>query len=215
MKYDNELFLLSEFFSHNTINKKDNREISDKKRKLFRIVLKEFRKETNLQEGFCKIKFMDRFWGECDKGYTLVKELVENDAFKSFSKDYLIYITDFSNFYDDSHSSFYELTWDYQTYFEFMRYHKIIKELMDMPENVRNVAVESISRTIESTKQKLETNKSLCPKIGHSISKWHKMEGENGKSPFWYGTCTKCGETQITRKDPNGIKLERYKKQNL
>ena len=27
MKYDNELFLLSEFFSHNTINKKDNREI--------------------------------------------------------------------------------------------------------------------------------------------------------------------------------------------
>ena len=34
MKYDNELFLLSEFFSHNTINKKDNREISDKKRKL-------------------------------------------------------------------------------------------------------------------------------------------------------------------------------------
>ena len=95
MKYDNELFLLSEFFSHNTINKKDSREISDKKRKLFRIVLKEFRKETNLQEGFCKIKFMDRFWGDCDKGYTLVKELVENDAFKSFSKDYLIYITDF------------------------------------------------------------------------------------------------------------------------
>lgn len=48
MKYDNELFILSEFFSHNTINKKDNKEISDKKRKLFRIVLKEFRKETNL-----------------------------------------------------------------------------------------------------------------------------------------------------------------------
>ena len=150
MKYDNELFLLSEFFSHNTINKKDSREISDKKRKLFRLVLKEFRKETNLQEGFCKIKFMDRFWGECDKGYTLVKELVENDAFKSFSKDYLIYITGFSNFYDESHSSFYELTWDYQTYFEFMRYHKIIKELIDMPENVRNIAVESIGSTIES-----------------------------------------------------------------
>lgn len=212
MKYDNELFLLSEFFSHNTINKKDSREISDKKRKLFRIVLKEFRKETNLQEGFCKIKFMDRFWGECDKGYTLVKELVENDAFKSFSKDYLIYITDFSNFYDESHPSFYELTWDYQTYFEFMRYHKIIKELMEMPENVRNVVTESIGSTIESAKQKLETNKSLCQKIGHSINKWHKMEGENGKSSFWYGTCTKCGETQITRKDPNVIKLERNKK---
>lgn len=59
-----------------------------------------------------------------------------------------------------------------------MRYHKIIKELMDMPENARNAAVESIGRTIESAKQKLETNKSLCPKIGHSISKWHKMEGE-------------------------------------
>lgn len=212
MKYDNELFLLSEFFSHNTINKKDSREISDKKRKLFRIVLKEFRKETNLQEGFCKIKFMDRFWGECDKGYTLVKELVENDAFKSFSKDYLIYITDSSSLYDESHASFYELTWDYQTYFEFMRYHKILGELMDMPENVRNVAFESIGRTIESAKQKLETNKSLCPKIGHSVSKWHKMEGENGKSPFWYGTCTKCGEPQITRRDPNGLKLERNKK---
>ena len=38
------------------------------------------------------------------------------------------------------------------------------------------------------------------------------IKGENGKSPFWYGTCTKCGETQITRKDPNGIKLERNKK---
>lgn len=93
-----------------------------------------------------------------------------------------------------------------------MRYHKIIKELMDIPENARNLAIESIGRTIESAKQKLEINKSLCPKIGHSISKWHKMEGENGKSPFWYGTCTKCGETQITRKDPNGIKLERNKK---
>ena len=119
MKYDNELFLLSEFFSHNTINKKDSREISDKKRKLFRIVLKEFRKETNLQEGFCKIKFMDRFWGECDKGYTLVKELVENDAFKSFSKDYLIYITDFSNFYDDKASFPYTTSNLYSVYIIF------------------------------------------------------------------------------------------------
>ena len=212
MKYDNELFLLSEFFSHNTPSKKDSRETSVKKRKLFRIVLNEFRKETNLQEGCCKIKFTDRFWGECDKGYTLVKELLENDAFQSFSADYLIYITDFSNLYDESHSSFYELTWDYQTYFEFMRYHKIIGELMGMPENARNLAIESIGITIENAKLRLETNKSLCPKIGHSVSKWHKMEGENGKSPFWYGTCTKCGETQITRKNPNGIKLERYKK---
>ena len=46
---------------------------------------------------------------------------------------------------------------------------------MEMPENVRNLAVESIGSTIESAKQKLETNKSLCPKIGHSVSKWQKM----------------------------------------
>ena len=83
---------------------------------------------------------------------------------------------------------------------------------MDMPENIRNAVTESIGTTIENAKLKFEANKSLCPKIGHSISKWHKMEGENGKSPFWYGTCTKCGETQITRKNPNGISLERNKK---
>ena len=35
---------------------------------------------------------MDRFWGECDKGYTLVKELVENDAFKSLVFDNLVSI---------------------------------------------------------------------------------------------------------------------------
>ena len=44
MKYDNELFLLSEFFSNNKKNKKDSREISDKKRKLFR--LGKFKRKT-------------------------------------------------------------------------------------------------------------------------------------------------------------------------
>lgn len=212
MKYDNELFELSELFTHNTTNKKENRETSVKKRKLFRLILNEFRKEISLDEGYCKIRFYDRFWGECDKGYTLVKELIQKYAFDNFSKDYLIYITNSSDSYDESHPSFYELTWDYQTYFEYMRYHKIVGELMDVPENVRKIAIEAIGKTIEEAKEKVDTNKSLCPKIGHCVENWHKMDGEKGNVPFWYGTCTKCGETQITRKNPNSIKLERTKK---
>ena len=212
MKYDNELFELSELFTHNTTNKKENRETSVKKRKLFRLILNEFRKEISLDEGYCKIRFYDRFWGECDKGYTLVKELMQKDAFDNFSKDYLIYITNSSDSYDESHPSFYELTWDYQTYFEYMRYHKIVGELMDVPENVRKIAIEAIGKTIEEAKEKVDTNKSLCPKIGHYVENWHKMDGEKGNVPFWYGTCTKCGETQITRKNHNSIKLERTKK---
>ena len=212
MKYDEELFEFSELFTHNTSNKKEKRDITTKKRKLFRIVLTDLRRHIDIRDGFYKVIFYDRFWGECDEGYTLVKELLESDSFKNFSKDYLIYITDSSNLYDESHPSFYELTWDYQTYFEFMKYHKILGELNNMPEKVRDEAVEEIKNTINNYKIKAEENKNLCSNIGHSIVSWRKMEQEDSKIPFWYGTCTRCGAISITRKNPYGPKLERTKK---
>ena len=55
-----------------------------------------------------------------------------------------------------------------------------------------------------------EIQKDFCKHAGHNVRRWVKIDNEN--SSFWYGTCTRCGETRITRKNPNGISLERNKK---
>ena len=88
-----------------------------------------------------------------------------------------------------------------------MEYHKILGKLMDMPEDTRNIAIKSIHNMLMDTKLK---EKDFCKHAGHNVRRWVKIDNEN--SSFWYGTCTRCGETRITRKNPNGISLERNKK---
>ena len=56
MKYDNELFELSDYFK--TVNKheKDSKDIEIKKRKLFRLILDKFR-QSKPEDGVFKVKF--------------------------------------------------------------------------------------------------------------------------------------------------------------
>ena len=186
MKYDNELFELSDYFK--TVNKheKDSKDIEIKKRKLFRLILDKFR-QSKPEDGVFKVKFAESDNSHDNKGYLLIKELVEKDVFSSFT-------------------NYYELTWNYQAYFEFIEYHRILGKLMDMPEDTRNIAIKSIHNMLMDTKLK---EKDFCKHAGHNVRRWVKIDNEN--SSFWYGTCTRCGETRITRKNPNGISLERNK----
>ena len=206
MKYDKELFELSDYFK--TVNKheKDSKDTEIKKRKLFRLILDKFR-QSKPEGGVFKVKFAESDNPHDNKGYLLIKELVEKDVFSSFTNDYLIYISRVHYGLDNIISSYYELTWNYQAYFEFMEYHRILGKLMDMPEDTRNIAIKSIHNMLMDTKLK---EKDFCKHAGHNVRRWVKIDNEN--SSFWYGTCTRCGETRITRKNPNGISLERNKK---
>ena len=84
MKYDNELFELSDYFK--TVNKheKDSKDIEIKKRKLFRLILDKFR-QSKPEDGVFKVKFAESDNSHDNKGYLLIKELVEKDVFSSFT----------------------------------------------------------------------------------------------------------------------------------
>lgn len=164
MKYNEELFSISGFLNQNTEEENCLKEVKCAKRKLFRIMVERFK--TSLPEsGVVKIIFKKRFCGDEDEGYKLVKELIERNAFSSFSKDYLIYITDYSK---DSIEcdDYYELTWDFENYFEVMN---ILGKMLKLPEKYEKIAEERIGEVLESTKKEFQEAKTISRKAKKEI----------------------------------------------
>lgn len=133
MKYDKKVYEVSQVLSAN-MKKSDN--ISDKEiRTLQREFLKEFLKrasqelnDSNSLNGILKIKFKSCFWLQSENGYLQIEKLICNEEFDLFAKEYCMYLGNMESRCDEYYTSFYEVVWDYKTYFESINNQKKIKE---------------------------------------------------------------------------------------
>ena len=83
-----------------------------------------------------KVKFKSPFWQEPDLGYYEIEELVKNNNFDSFARQYCFYLGDVE--YDEGYTDYYEIVWDYRTYYEtILSYNGIITP--KQPQKVRKL----------------------------------------------------------------------------
>ena len=124
MKYNDALFNIS---AQNYSNIKSTEITSiDKKcqNKLLKILLKRFleelQKNPDQNNGIAKVKFKSPFWQNSDEGYSLIKKLVESQKFDTFASEYCFYLGDVETRCDDYYTAYFEIIWDYKSYFEFL-----------------------------------------------------------------------------------------------
>lgn len=197
MKYNDEAFNISAQFYANTSDVEiDN---IDKKwqNKLLAILLKRFTNELKQKEnqnnGIVKIKFKDRFQQDADDGYHLIKELIDTQKFDSFASQYCFYLGNTDDRYDEYHSAYYEVIWDYKTYFESVSMAHIeskiesnpnenifVEAMIDfkqLPLNYQIEILKSFSRKVDECKASYLHDQAVieCLNEGHQFSKWKKI----------------------------------------
>lgn len=126
MKYDKKLFELSQEVYSKSKNTTD-KEIKQKQKELLKIFLKRFKQEliNNEENDLLKVRFQCKFWCEPDEGYDLINELVGSEYCKdnvnnldNFFKNYFIYLGDMNRKSDEFNPSYFEIIWDYKSYYE-------------------------------------------------------------------------------------------------
>lgn len=124
MKYDNQIFNLSAkaYSMVETSSDSEDEKVSRKQVELLKILLKKFQEQLkskkDIGNGTLKVKFESRFWTDFNDGYNEIDELVKSNNFDSFASEYCIYLGDVEHRCDEYHTAYYEVIWDYKTYFE-------------------------------------------------------------------------------------------------
>ena len=146
MKYNKDLYDTSMMLSAYAANTKRSKEILKKQRELFKIIVKRF-SQIKEAEGLASVTFVSRFYQEPDEGYNLIRELIELNAMDELAKDYLLYLTKAEYLCDEYHTSYFEITWDYQNYYKFIKYQEVINGLESLSEEYRNRFMKDIIKT--------------------------------------------------------------------
>ncbi len=135
MMYDEELYNISKLVGVTSPDQKNEKETVEVQKRLFKYMIEKLKKEISnpkaLKSGSVSIKFNQRFYCEPDPGYREIKKLIENNSFHSFASEYCIYITGVENRCNEWYSAYYELTWDYQTYFNSMKQEVVKKRKLN------------------------------------------------------------------------------------
>lgn len=131
MKYNEELFNISSQLYSKTNSINENNDAVEKE--LLKILLNKIKDNLNTLEnqinGILKIKFISRVFGSTDEGYKLIEELIKSNKFNDLAANYCIYIANNANSDDQYFSTYYEIIWDYKTYFETLNMNKNEKNL--------------------------------------------------------------------------------------
>lgn len=146
MKYNKDLYDTSMMLSAYAENTKRSEEILKKQRKLLKIIIKRFRKINEIGE-LASVTFVSKFYQAYDEGYNLIRELIELNAMDDLAKDYLLYLTKAEYLCDEYHTSYFEITWDYQNYYKFIKYQEVINGLESLSEEYRNRFMKDIIKT--------------------------------------------------------------------
>lgn len=146
MKYNKKLYDTSMMLSAYTARTKRSEEILKKQRELFKIIVKRFSQIKEF-EGLACVTFVSKFYQEPDEGYNLIRELIELNAMDDLAKDYLLYLTKAEYLCDEYHTSYFEITWDYQNYYKFIKYQEVINGLENLSEEYRNRFMQDIVKT--------------------------------------------------------------------
>lgn len=222
MKYDEQFFNLSVEACDMVKSTKDctNEEIKKKQDRLLKILLTKFQEQLKLKEdigiGILKVKFESRFWSDFNDGYREIDELVKSGDFDSFASDYCMYIGDIERRCDEYYSAYYEIIWDYKTYFEQLKTHQTGKKVVN-----------------EKRKQERQAKKEFCKINGHNFGEWKENRWttleEDGPSGIealftgvgtrevehikWTRRCKNCGSVQSTSKKPSEIEATEIEEQ--
>ena len=122
MKYNEELFNISKQLYDRTI--KDQEMNNDERlvNELLQVLLKKFKTELATEQslkGIVKVKFKDFFFKDGEEGYALIYQLIHSKKFDELANKYCFYLGNRDS-KCDSYTHFYEIIWDYKTYFEFL-----------------------------------------------------------------------------------------------
>lgn len=122
MKYNDEAFNISAQF-YARLNKDGESQITKNwQNKLLHILLQrclvELQKHKEENTGIIKFKFYNRYLGSVDEGYELIENLMDSKQFDAFASQYCFYLGDIEYRCDENDDAFYEIIWDYKTYYE-------------------------------------------------------------------------------------------------
>lgn len=196
MKYENKLFNLSAE-AYNKMSLHTNvviKEESNEQSKLLKILFEKFKEELESQQdsnlGILRVKFIQGFWKTPELGYTEISRLVKNNTFNFFANQYCIYLGNVENNCDERHDAYYEIIWDYKTYFEQLseksidvvnqlksdnlEVQKALRDFQQLPAkhqiNILNSFVQNVR--IEKKNNAYEIAINTCSKQGHIFDKW-------------------------------------------
>ena len=123
MKYNDNIFSISsEFF---TKTDKKNTYTNDEQtrtleKELLQILLNKFRTILTIKNqkynGIIKLELT-----ESDNGYNQMKELVKLGKFDAFASQYCIYLGNTNSLTTRTEDAYYQIIWDYKTYYEQLR----------------------------------------------------------------------------------------------
>ena len=182
MKYKKEIFDLSQraYEEMNTTTTCDD-DTHRKQLATLRLILRKFQEELIKRpntNGIIRAKFESRFYSDFNDGYNEINDLVKTNNFDSFASECCMYIGEVETTCDEYHTAYYEIIWDYKTYYEVLNSQK--------------------SKTIEDT---------FCKTFGHDYGawneiKWNDSEGEHTK---WNRKCNNCGFVELTDIKPKEL----------
>lgn len=196
MKYEEQLFNLSAdaYTKVDLFDKTENDEIIKKQSKLLKILLKRFQEELknkgNASKGILKVKFNSPFWQDSELGYREIEELIESNNFDSFASQYCFYLGDVEYRYNECYTAYYEIIWDYKTYFEQLSMQQIdtlekvnlkgncvskaIKDFKKLPINYQRRILDTFVQNVEMEKRNNEHDIAVntCSNKGHIFGKW-------------------------------------------
>ena len=205
IKYDEKLYNLGlEAYKNINIPKKNERGFSEKKNKFIKLLLRKFKKELRQQEynnGIIKVRFERKFWSDFNDGYNELKELITSLDFdiNSFLSEYCMYIGDIEYRCNEYTDAYFEIIWDYKTYYEHMFKENLdifnqitndpndIKEHIDTYNNLPiKYKIEIINNLINNINKCKSDNEhdiavKTCSTEGHKFGKWNHREWETIK----------------------------------
>ena len=213
MKFDNQLFDLSaELYQKNqNVKEEVEEEVKRKQKKVLKMILSKFKEElksTKNNKGILKVKFESKFWSDFNDGYREIDDLINSNHFESFINEYCMYLGSVNFTCNEYENAYYEIIWDYKTYFEELRKNHTVKN--------------------NKEKDRKDEKKDFCKKNGHSFGDWKEKRWttleEDGPSGIeslytgvgvlevehikWSRKCKNCGRVQTTTKKPKEIEAQ-------
>jgi hypothetical protein len=122
--YNEEAFnISSDYYSELLKNTNEvSNDIKKKQDELLKILLKKFKsellKEKDLKTGILRVRFLHKYSCMFNDGYYEIAELVNSGNFDDFASQYGIFIGEFNNNCSEYNDGYYEIIWDYKSYFE-------------------------------------------------------------------------------------------------
>lgn len=221
MKYDEQIFNLSmEAYNMSEPTKAISTEEKKKQDHLLKILLKKFEEKLKSKEsvgnGILTIRIRSPFFCKSDEGYEEIRAL-GFDGFNSFASEYCMYLGDIEYRSDEWYTAYYEIIWDYKTYFEQVRETKM--------------GIDSIKSVNNS---KINAKRKMCKANGHEWGPWKEIIGTKTVSsgptditdrgfyketsnqvqiPKWQRKCMNCGCVSTVENKPPEVEIDELKEQ--